>query len=711
MVLVLTCEQVARAGLGEPAKREGAELLYRCPHPEGHKSGDSHPSLKINPKKNVWACFPCGAKGKAWGLAAFLASCEPGNKERVKTWLKDKGLLNGGRRKAKRDGRGPVVAEYVYTDADGGPVARKLRHEPGENGKKKSFAWQRFENGNWVDGLEGMKQPPSLYRQSEIRASAWALLVESEKDADYGAKAGLPTCSTGGSNSWRDELGEPLRGKQLVIVQHADDAGRKYAQQVAVSLHDKGVSLKVVELPGAKDLAEAIGKGMTREDLLSFFEKIPKWKPETGAEILDAVMRFVRRFVSFTEPQARTVTLWAAHTHAIEAAEFTPYLNISAPEKESGKTRLLDVCKVLVANPWKTENASPAALVRKVHVGLESGQPVTVLFDERDSQAGGDKERAEVVRGILNSGYERGGFYSRCVGEGTKMQVVDFNTFGAKALAGMGSISDTVASRSIPIRMKRARRGEVEKFRQRDTVIQGTVAELKPKLAAWSDSNLEALRQARPEIPKSLSDRQSDCCEPLIAIADLAGGDWPQAARKAIVTLCGKAQAEDDSPGVRLLQDVRRIFAERQVDEIASTELSETLAQIETSPWGEWSHGKPITATRLARLLKPFDIVPDRIGGKDSQARGYTLRQFKDAFSLYLPSSPPFQTVNPSTDRINTGENEDLNPSTESPVDTSENAVTPAKNAGGGRVDTFKPGVGGIEREPRILFADDREAI
>jgi len=30
----LACEQVARAALGEPAKREGAELLYYCPQPE-----------------------------------------------------------------------------------------------------------------------------------------------------------------------------------------------------------------------------------------------------------------------------------------------------------------------------------------------------------------------------------------------------------------------------------------------------------------------------------------------------------------------------------------------------------------------------------------------------------------------------------------------------------------------------------------------------
>ena len=215
------------------------------------------------------------------------------------------------------------------------------------------------------------------------------------------------------------------------------------------------------------------------------------------------------------------------------------------------------------------------------------------------------------------------------------------------------------------------------------------------------------LRQARPEIPAQLSDRQADTSEPLLAIADLAVADWPKGARAALVELCSGAHGEDDSIGVKVLSDIKRIFAEKGVDEIPSGELCEALALIETSPWGELSKGKPISTAKLAHLLKPFEIVPDRIGGKDSQARGYTLHQFEDAFFRYLPPSPRFQAVNPSTDRINTGGNGDLKPSTESVVDISGKAVSPANNAGGGRVDTFKPGMGGEEHEPRIRFSED----
>ncbi len=121
----LTCEAVARAGIGEPARRQGAELLWRCP-----RHDDRRPSLSVNPRKNCWMCGPCGASGGAWALAAFLAPVSADDKPAVKAWLREHGLLSGGKkgREMSTDkGRGPVVAEYVYHDADGNPVARKRR--------------------------------------------------------------------------------------------------------------------------------------------------------------------------------------------------------------------------------------------------------------------------------------------------------------------------------------------------------------------------------------------------------------------------------------------------------------------------------------------------------------------------------------------------------------------------------------------------------
>lgn len=119
-------------------------------------------------------------------------------------------------------------------------------------------------------------------------------------------------------------------------------------------------------------------------------------------------------------------------------------------------------------------------------------------------------------------------------------------------------------------------------------------------------------------------------------VADLAGGEWPNKARAALIELSAAASVSDDSIGKLLLTDIRDVFELSGGIRISSAELACKLAEIETSPWGEWSHGKPITPARLARLLKPFDISPDCIRFDERTVRGYWREQFEDAFTRYL---------------------------------------------------------------------------
>jgi hypothetical protein len=247
---------------------------------------------------------------------------------------------------------------------------------------------------------------------------------------------------------------------------------------------------------------------------------------ETGGDILNAVFCFIRRFVCLSEPQARAVTLWAAHTYLIAAADVTPYLAITSAEKQSGKTRLLEVLEILVQNPWPTGRVTSAVLVRKIHA-----HHPTLLLDESDAAFGGNKEYAETLRGVLNTGHRRGGSTSCCVGQGTNISSQDFSTFCPKAIAGIGKLPDTVADRSILIRLKRAAPGEVvERFRRRNVGPEAKV--LKERLAVWCLTVVESLPASYPELPEALSDRQQDGAEPLLAIADMAGGQWPQLARQ-----------------------------------------------------------------------------------------------------------------------------------------------------------------------------------
>jgi hypothetical protein len=522
-----------------------------------------------------------------------------------------------------------IVAEYDYRDEHGELLYQNIRYQP------KDFRVRRPDgNGGWIWNLDGVRRV--LYRLPEVIAASDVLFVEGEKDADTGKALGITSTTSGAVGSWREEFEEPLRGKRITIIPDADTPGRKHALRIAASFAGKVESVKVLELPGAKDLSAWLERGGTRDALLELIHAAPEWTTRSvdTAPILDDLFAFVRRFVSVSLSQARVVALWIAHTHAIDAADATPYLAITSAEKQCGKTRLLEVGELLVANPWLTGKVSAAVLIRKI----DSEQP-TLLLDESDAAFAGEKEYAEALRGVLNTGHRRGGKASCCVGQGTAITFKDFSTFSPKAIAGIGNLPDTIADRSIPIRLKRAARCEhVERFRRRD--VEAEALGLRGRLEAWSAVTVENLRTARPVLPDALTDRQQDGAEPLLAIADLAGGEWPETARLALIELCGDAQTDDQSIGVRLLADIRGIFQGRDGDRIPSVELATALAEIETSPWGEWGKaGKPLSAPKLARLLGRFAIVPHSVRVGDRTPKGYTLDDFQDAFERYLPST------------------------------------------------------------------------
>ena len=348
-----------------------------------------------------------------------------------------------------------------------------------------------------------------------------------------------------------------------------------------------------------------------------------------GASLLDALAAFVHRFVACTETQAAAIALWTAHTWTFDAADTTPRLAVQSAEKQSGKTRLLEALDLVAPGPLPVANISVAALFRVIAAG-----PVTLLWDEVDSTFNNKGTgTAEELRGLLNAGYRRGAQVARVVGEGKKMRVERFPVFAPIALAGIGSLPDTVEDRSIIIRLRRRAPNEhVERFRRR--VVEPDAARLRDELAGWSAGVIEELKDLHPDLPR-LSDRAADVWEPLLAIADLAGGNWPDRARDAAITLSGAQPADDDTLGVRLLADVRTVMGAR--DRVWTAELLEGLAALEESPWGDW-YGKPLDARRLAKFLKPYGVRSREVRIGDRNAKGYVAEDLADPWSRYVPT-------------------------------------------------------------------------
>jgi hypothetical protein len=524
-----------------------------------------------------------------------------------------------------------IAATYNYIDERGELLFQTVRYEP------KEFSQRRPNGrGRWIDNLNGVRRV--LYHLPDVLRCSEIILTEGEKDAESARAIGLcATTSAGGANAqWLPEYTQAVRGKHVFIIADSDLPGRKKAQAIASAIFGAAASIRILEMPAAKDLSEWVEKGGTREELLSLLNSSPEWKPilVDGVAVLDAVAAYIRRFVSLSESQARLAALWTIHTHVFSATGCTAYMAITSPEKQSGKSRLLEVFETLVANPWLTGRVTAAVLVRKI----DSEQP-TLLLDESDAAFGGEKEYAEALRGVLNTGNRRSGKASCCVGKGSETTFRDFSTFCPKAIAGIGSLPDTVADRSIPIRLKRAARGEVEKFRRRDVEAEAT--ELRHKVENYAFAIAERVGDARPAMPDELSDRQQDATESLLAIADLAGGDWPTATRSALIALCIEAQDSDESIGRALLSDIRQIFDTKGGDRIPSAALADALAEIETSSWGEWSHGRPISQAKVARLLRPYGITPHNVRIGETVLKGYEAENFADAWKRYLRVSVP----------------------------------------------------------------------
>jgi hypothetical protein len=449
--------------------------------------------------------------------------------------------------------------------------------------------------------------------------------------------------------------------------------------QLVRQLRKQGAHVHVLDLPAGKGINgpdDYIGV-MGDQAMTQVFEGTTE-----GAKILNEIACFIRRFMRMAESQVIAVTLWCAHTYAAEAAIWTPYLAVTSAEKRCGKSRLLEVVSFLVKKPWSTSSVSAASLFREV----DQMQP-TLLLDETDPLFKADKETAQAIRGILNAGAHYKGVVSRIVGQGSAMKNKNFRAFCPKALGGIGSLPDTVADRSLPIKLKRKPLGEkVERLRER--FVEPLAKPLRQSLANWITKKLPTLRDAQPDLPEELNDRQQDGAEPLLAIADAAGDDWSEKARAALCEIYGTHPADDTSIGIQLLRDVRLIYYEDVTDKMPTTELLEKLWKVETSPWAEWNHGKPMTASGLSKLLRPFEIFPKTIRIGTGTAKGYERAHFEDAWGRYLPQnspilpSPPSPAVTPSQNSVHAGMDHFSTRNTDTHVTGSESETSPISMQG-----------------------------
>ena len=312
----------------------------------------------------------------------------------------------------------------------------------------------------------------------------------------------------------------------------------------------------------------------------------------------------------------------------------------------------------------------------------------------------GSPETAETLRGIINSGLilDDADTAKLIPIPGADWEPRLFSARCPQVLAGIGKLPATIADRTISIHMQRKR--TTDKVRPLRRKHGADLQVLARKAARWAADHVFELGDADPEIPEFPSDRTADAWSPLLAIADAAGGDWPERARRAAIQISGQDDAE--TVETQLLADIRAVFetkrstAEKAGDEtaikladrISSQDLVAYLVDLEDRPWAEVQRGRPLTKNGLASRLKPFSISPGTIrlgeGRGAPTAKGYYRRQFEDAFSRYLSPLPPKNDdspVTPSHAAENKGLQADSDTSHQEACDVSEIAENPSNSA------------------------------
>jgi putative DNA primase/helicase len=366
-------------------------------------------------------------------------------------------------------------------------------------------------------------------------------------------------------------------------------------------------------------------------------EPEPWPEPVSGAALLDDLASIVRQFVVMPLEAGRAIALWTVFTHAFAAAVFAPKLLVKSAQKRSGKTRLLEVLAYLTPRAQSASHLTAATAFRVI----EEHRP-TLLIDEADTFVRDNEE----LRGIINSGFSReNAKVLRSVPVGDGWDVREFSTWCPQAIAGIGRMPDTILDRSFVIEMKRKLPEEkVARLRRRDAA---PLIELARKAARWAADHVHELEAATPEMPAGLNDRACDAWELCIAIADLAGNGWGKFARDAAKALSGDTSAEDDSPAVQLLADLRDLFDAEPSGVLFTEEMLKALAKRDDRAWPEWGKaGRPISGRQVAALLKPLGIKTNKTVRRGANTdKGYRREWFDDAFARYLPNLAPSQSV------------------------------------------------------------------
>lgn len=344
---------------------------------------------------------------------------------------------------------------------------------------------------------------------------------------------------------------------------------------------------------------------------------------------------FLSSYMYFADPALATIlTLWAIGTWTYQTFDAFPYLVITAPTKQAGKTRLMELLSMLSSNAHNFSALTPAVLFRLLGDANAKGTGATIFFDEAETLA---SEAASTMRAVLNVGYRRGQTIPRIV----KGEVVGFNVYAPKAFVLIGDVYDTLRDRSIVATLARGRAPKSFQWAEVQHEAAALVNTLRP-LARFTGDLVEPVafvggREA--EIWTPLFSLASVWCPQRLNILTSASADMAAQKTAPKRRYSEQANSEDDTQDTsyaeRLLTDMAGAIKEHK--HMLSADMVTALRGIPDAPWRRY-RGEGLSPVLLAHLVSRFGVAPKqfstRVAGRPMSQRGYAREDVLNAAKL-----------------------------------------------------------------------------
>jgi len=366
-------------------------------------------------------------------------------------------------------------------------------------------------------------------------------------------------------------------------------------------------------------------------------------EPVEVAALLAEIAETLAGFVVLPTHAADALAVWVLHTYLFAHRDAVAYVAVESPEKRCGKTTLVSVLAALACKPLVASNVTVGALFN----AIDEAAP-TLFIDEADTFLSGNS----VLRGIINCGNTwRTAYVLRSRGKvlpatsgaddteapdsaalnGTKT-IRPYSCWCPKVVAMIGTVPETIAERSIVVRM--SRKLVTDKCLPL-RALDGT--EIVRKCVRVSTDIREQILAAETERVEGINDRAADTYEPLAVIARIAGEDWPAKIATAARTLSRSDFADNESG--ELLLDILACYHQFGAKRLFSSDLVSILRARGASNCSRLFAHEYLTEHTLAKTLRPYGIRPTalRIGPKVN--KGYHGADFREALKRYVPET------------------------------------------------------------------------